>query len=179
MSRDVPPDRHGTLTGYTYGCRCAECAECARMYRRARRAGVPASRGPGRPRTVSVLEQVCAHCGGTFSNRRLRTFCSVRCANDANNHARRFEDEPVPRRELLRRAGGLSQKSLRRIGAAWKSAGRQCAYCDRPAETADHLVPLIRGGENTLANLVPACLSCNSSKGARPIEEWRGVRRAS
>jgi len=40
-----------------------------------------------------------------------------------------------------------------------------CAYCGGVAGGWDHVVPLVAGGENTLANLVPACYSCNRRKG--------------
>ncbi len=63
----------------------------------------------------------------------------------------------------------------------------RCAYCRRTAAEAfahrlsgadgdsysairlelDHFVPLARGGAHTEYNLVPACRSCNSSKGDR------------
>lgn len=33
----------------------------------------------------------------------------------------------------------------------------------------DHVEPLYRGGPHTAANLVPSCLSCNRSKGARRL----------
>ena len=42
-----------------------------------------------------------------------------------------------------------------------------CRWCGRLATTADHIVPLARGGETTLANLAAACVSCNSARGAR------------
>lgn len=49
-----------------------------------------------------------------------------------------------------------------------------CAYCSKRPEKAknlhlDHLVPLSEGGRNTLANLIPACIRCNSSKGTKPV----------
>jgi 5-methylcytosine-specific restriction endonuclease McrA len=45
--------------------------------------------------------------------------------------------------------------------------GRQCWHCGRPAATVDHYpIPAALGGPSTLANLVPACGSCNSSRGA-------------
>lgn len=31
----------------------------------------------------------------------------------------------------------------------------------------DHFVPLSNGGSNHISNLVPACIPCNSMKGAR------------
>lgn len=55
----------------------------------------------------------------------------------------------------------------------FEEQGRTCLYCAAaPATTVDHVVPIIRGGSNHLANLVPACKSCNSSKGAKPFDEW-------
>jgi hypothetical protein len=42
--------------------------------------------------------------------------------------------------------------------------GRACAYCERPLGNrwhADHLLPVDRGGFNSLGNRVPACPSCN------------------
>ena len=50
----------------------------------------------------------------------------------------------------------------------------QCAYCGKKIEraTQDHVVPLSHGGEYAIHNIVPACRSCNSSKGNRNMEEW-------
>lgn len=45
--------------------------------------------------------------------------------------------------------------------------GPVCHWCPAPATTADHLVPLFKGGSNELANLVPACSPCNSGRGGR------------
>lgn len=42
-------------------------------------------------------------------------------------------------------------------------AGR-CAYCAKPATTWDHIAPVSRGGRTVPGNIVPACVSCNSSK---------------
>lgn len=51
----------------------------------------------------------------------------------------------------------------------------ECAYCGAalkgaaPAEvTLDHLLPRSAGGTNDATNLITACRSCNSSRGARP-----------
>jgi 5-methylcytosine-specific restriction endonuclease McrA len=56
-------------------------------------------------------------------------------------------------------------KAIRRQVFAQK--GRRCFWCGGYATTADHYpVPAAAGGPATLANLVPACGSCNSSRGA-------------
>lgn len=48
----------------------------------------------------------------------------------------------------------------------------QCLYCDRPAEHADHFIPLAAGGLHCRDNLVPACAPCNLSKHASDPWEW-------
>ena len=62
-----------------------------------------------------------------------------------------------------------------------KSWGYCCAYCNRRRSpdvvlTADHLVALASGGSNNIANITPACLSCNSSKQDKDVVEWSAVR---
>ena len=48
-----------------------------------------------------------------------------------------------------------------------------CCYCAcREQLSVDHLIPTKRGGANSGDNLVWACRSCNSSKGARDAIEW-------
>ncbi len=51
---------------------------------------------------------------------------------------------------------------------------QRCAYCFRKPKrlTLDHVVPLIRGGSNAIENCVPACRSCNCSKGPKDLKEW-------
>jgi len=49
--------------------------------------------------------------------------------------------------------------------------GWKCIYCENPLSeqtvTTDHRKPLSKGGSNWLANLAPACKSCNSRKQAK------------
>lgn len=48
-----------------------------------------------------------------------------------------------------------------------------CAYCGKDAPlTQDHLTPLVRNGELTASNIVPACKRCNSSKNKIPFRIW-------
>ena len=39
-----------------------------------------------------------------------------------------------------------------------------CYYCGSPANTADHIVPVSKGGTHEESNLVACCLACNSAK---------------
>ena len=49
----------------------------------------------------------------------------------------------------------------------------RCCYCgeEKPLYQ-EHFVPLSKGGEYTLDNIICACGSCNSSKGPRNFFEW-------
>lgn len=48
-----------------------------------------------------------------------------------------------------------------------------CAYCEaKEALTQDHFMPSLKGGEYTKDNIIPACKSCNSSKGAKSAFDW-------
>ena len=50
----------------------------------------------------------------------------------------------------------------------------RCAYCLAYSNIEiEHKIPLIRGGPNTKANVVPACRACNRSKKDQTVEEWR------
>ena len=52
---------------------------------------------------------------------------------------------------------------------------RCCAYCKKPLElgggdlTLDHVIPIVKGGEHSKRNVVPACRSCNSRKSSRDL----------
>lgn len=54
--------------------------------------------------------------------------------------------------------------------------GHRCTYCGEIAKAleCDHVVPVSRGGLSTMGNLVAACFSCNRSKGAKTLADWRG-----
>lgn len=63
----------------------------------------------------------------------------------------------------------------------WKECliffGGECAYCGGTPRkgqrlTRDHLDPVSGGGRTIQSNIVPACSSCNSSKGADDFREW-------
>lgn len=55
-----------------------------------------------------------------------------------------------------------------------------CAYCGNPPSLFDrhlvlhqeHFTPLSQGGGYTPDNIIPACQSCNFSKGDKKAEEW-------
>lgn len=53
--------------------------------------------------------------------------------------------------------------------------GRICAYCNKEADTIDHIQPRSRGGKHEWLNVVAACRPCNSKKGNKLLKEigWK------
>lgn len=50
----------------------------------------------------------------------------------------------------------------------------RCAYCGTTCDPhMDHVIPLKRGGRHSIGNVLPACVSCNSSKSARLLAAWK------
>lgn len=50
----------------------------------------------------------------------------------------------------------------------------KCAYCGASSDvlSQDHFIPLSKGGSYTKDNIIPACISCNSSKSDTDFKEW-------
>jgi 5-methylcytosine-specific restriction endonuclease McrA len=79
---------------------------------------------------------------------------------------------------LLRRRARKANAKGDFTAAQWKDRlayhGYKCVYCGAEKHetpegwlSCDHMIPLSKGGTNWPSNLVPACRSCNSSKGAK------------
>jgi 5-methylcytosine-specific restriction endonuclease McrA len=58
--------------------------------------------------------------------------------------------------------------------AALREAWGGCAYCGQSTSMLqrDCVLPVSRGGRYTLANVVPACGSCNASKCNSEVTGW-------
>lgn len=149
--------RHG-LAGYQSDrCRCAVCraawAEYHRDYmrRRALNAGKPL-RGPApteAEREAAAVRSQQRSLGGLEAAR----------AREINARTR-----------SLGREGRVSARELSTLVDAY---GGVCAYCGRPWEEIDHLIPLSRGGPSSVENLRPVCRSCNRRKRTQRLEEWK------
>jgi len=49
----------------------------------------------------------------------------------------------------------------------------ECVYCGSPdVKRWDHLVPVTKGGETVLGNMVPSCARCDDSKQHLRLDEW-------
>ena len=137
----------------------------------------------------NITAKVCTFCGELKS-------ISMFAKNGTNaDGSIKYRDDCKVCYNIRRRENAAKKKhsdfvgSMKRRGEAsvkythqqWKETviffGGECAYCGctpRKGErlTRDHLVPVRDGGQTTQENIVPACSSCNSSKGASEWREW-------
>lgn len=80
------------------------------------------------------------------------------------------------RKSRKRRSPKIRRNTYVRI-ADWESALAEfedsCAYCGAKGRVQkDHFIPILLGGTDFAGNIVPACPSCNGSKGANDPFSW-------
>ena len=133
----------------------ARCLDCYRASQNRR-----ARRGP------------CIDCGTPSWGERCKP-CSAKAQT-----IRADDDCRVVRQQREHAAPGLNSYRRSQLLAKWKHGAKPCTYCPALADTIDHVIPLVRGGTNYEGNLVPACRTCNCSKSARTVMEWRAGRQS-
>lgn len=114
---------------------------------------------PSRPASIDEAQEtspLCSCCGRSARRPRTRR-------RDQLPFAPGHRPQVLP---LL--AEGVTTEQWEAIKAAW---GYRCAYCGKVHArlTRDHVVPRARGGMDVVANLVPACRSCNARKNDRLV----------
>ena len=77
-----------------------------------------------------------------------------------------FADRDVHnRRRIQKNKGKLTNQEWDEI---LRKHNFRCAYCGLKGNmTIDHVIPISKGGQHLVNNIVPACVECNSRKGAR------------
>lgn len=103
---------------------------------------------------------------------------SPECEVSRERYRARYRTSPKGRackaRKRARRRATIKALIVNDLTAAQWAAileeyDHSCCYCEASNVelTMDHVVPLSKGGQHTAGNIVPACRSCNSSKGSR------------
>lgn len=78
------------------------------------------------------------------------------------------------RRKALERGAAISDFTAEQWLHLKMAFGQRCAYCHKKRPlTQDHVIPLVRGGNHTASNIVPACQSCNSRKSAKAAPDFQ------
>lgn len=109
--------------------------------------------------------RTCSSCGHAFAPRHATVYRCEECEP-------RGRDQSDPTTRAQRDGTGDYERNRAIVLAPDPVSGQppSCAYCPRPATTADHVVAVANGGTNALSNLVPSCGRCNSRKAAR--SDW-------
>ena len=120
----------------------------------------------------------CKNCNKHFmaNIRSIKKYCSFACTLESKYAGMPPVSErsrKAQRNFRERNAPGLSQYEMKVLRLKWKNDNRLCEYCQQDFDTIDHIIPLIRGGNNLENNLAPCCRKCNSSKGSKLLSEWK------
>lgn len=77
------------------------------------------------------------------------------------------------RRKAQQRGSTALMLTPNQLWRRWVDFSHTCAYCGAGGDLqVEHVVPISKGGEHHLGNIVPACQSCNFSKGKADALTW-------
>lgn len=87
-----------------------------------------------------------------------------------------YDREKSKRRKAAIRASMLRKISSKEIKSRFAEFDNACAYCGKPSSVfelhIEHFVPISKGGNHVLGNILPACKDCNFSKRDHDGEAW-------
>lgn len=144
----------GTTAGWhrhrrAAGPPCEPCRQAWNSYYRVQRGGD----------LLAPLRTVeCAWCADTFrTTKRVRRFCSDKCRAAAQLRARKARHFAA--------SGSYTWAEVMRL---YRVFNKCCAYCDTALDgqpEPDHVVPLSRGGSNSITNILPTCAALQPQQG--------------
>jgi 5-methylcytosine-specific restriction endonuclease McrA len=105
---------------------------------------------------------------------KLRHLEQVRAGH--KRHSKKYPEQrrAMWQRRRAREMGAVGNFTLAEWSQLLVRYGHRCGYCGTAGPLqADHRVPLSRGGSHYIANILPACRSCNLRKGALSETEFR------
>jgi hypothetical protein len=151
----------------------SECDQCAGPVAHDARHRAPA-KCPTCRRKPRFVGCSCVECGSQFTvdasvgGWQADLYCSMRCNRRVNKRRRR-----------ARERGRENHWRWPEFVGVWLKFDRCCAYCEQHIDgqpDPDHVVPLSRGGDDVLGNLLPACRACNADKNDLTLDEWQADR---
>jgi 5-methylcytosine-specific restriction endonuclease McrA len=132
----------------------------------------PTRPGQQERRAQRVLGQAwCRRCQAWLAIAEVRSGVCQPHANEEYRDAYARDGFAIRQRAQARRRG-IEPLPLAGAEALLDQFHGSCAYCPAPATTWDHVEPVARGGETIHGNVVPACVSCNSSKKDAEVITW-------
>lgn len=129
--------------------------------------------GAANPQSILDLREI-SECGPRSFRDHINRLSSDGIITITRSNRRVIIETPLGSVSLSAHDGDQRAKRWQKIRrAVFAEKGQSCFYCGAPACHIDHVHPKSRGGTDDLSNLVPACVTCNISKGAKTIKEWR------
>ena len=153
------------------------CKECVRNVRREKRivAGLVVM-GPKQTKEERLAKaREYARISQRSHKRRQENYEHVLEIERASRAKNKEKQRPFKNERQMRRARIQKEKSFLILPKELKKLYSQpCSSCGiEKNQSIDHIVPLSRGGTHSIGNLMTLCRSCNSSKNARTLIEWR------
>lgn len=119
---------------------------------------------PPKPPAFIPENRSCMWCGTAFiATRTDRRACTRRCKVKASAARRRALEHSAP--------GTYTWAEVMRV---WIGIDKCCSYCNELTTEIepDHVIPLSKGGSNSITNVTPSCKLCNSDKRDLLLHEW-------
>lgn len=98
-------------------------------------------------------EKVCPVCGASFPRNHNQKYCSPQCSRIGKRRG------TFPLFDLRRRRNGITDKQKQLILERYK----QCPCCGWSAGRLQihHILPVCKGGDNSIGNLIALCPNCH------------------
>jgi 5-methylcytosine-specific restriction endonuclease McrA len=109
--------------------------------------------------------------------RRLRSKLNSRWKFMTQPSYRLYHRAKSKARKVAQRGGTSTHLSPTHLWQHWCRFDHCCAYCGCTGDLEiEHVVPISKGGQHHLGNIVPACTQCNSSKRSNDALQWYKTR---
>jgi 5-methylcytosine-specific restriction endonuclease McrA len=143
----------------------ASCKECREPERKAQYAAeTDEDKAARRAYYQANREAVIQRTMRAHKARWAEVLAYGRAWRKANPDKRRETEHRQRARRALAFVVPFTDEQLQAKMAYW---GNRCWMCHGEATSIDHVKPIAKGGPHALANLRPACHSCNASKSAK------------
>lgn len=137
---------------------------------------------------LKLISKECTNCNEVkaikdFRQRANGGYYSIckKCENEKNKQYRKNNPKKIKELRIIHENRRRYNKdkfdksfTIKEWNNCKKFFNNECAYCGREMNnlTQDHFIPLSKGGEYNVKNIIPSCRNCNSRKHNKDFYEW-------